>query len=124
MTRPRGPGGQKSIRDSGTLLPAPEGQGPYCPPGPLTPTRPRVPATRPSRARGDAGRSRRRSSAAGTDDPYCHIFVGSPPFRYTSCGQRLDPPLPVKKTHRKPPCPNGHPPCPECVRVRAEDDGP
>jgi hypothetical protein len=63
----------------------------------------------------------RRSSTFGTDDPYCHIFVGAAPYRYTSCGLRLKPPVPLEKTHRKPPCPNGHPPCPECVQAREED---
>lgn len=64
----------------------------------------------------------RRSSTFGTDDPYCHIFVGAPPYRFTSCGIHLKPPVPVEATHCKPPCPNGNPPCPECVRVRSEDD--
>lgn len=64
----------------------------------------------------------RRSSAAGTDDAYCHILVGSPPYRYTCCGVRLKTPLPIERTHRKPPCPNGNPPCPECVQARQEDE--
>ena len=68
-----------------------------------------------------ATRRARRSSASGTGDPYCHILVGAPPYRYTSCGLRLVPPLPVERTHRKPPCPNGNPPCPDCVRVRADE---
>ena len=62
----------------------------------------------------------RRSSTFGTDDDYCHIFVGAAPYRYTSCGKRLKPPVPIRSTHAKPPCPNGHAPCPECVRVRNE----
>ena len=70
----------------------------------------------------DQGTGRvRRSSAIGTDDHYCHIFAGQAPYRYTSCGLRLNPPIPVERTHRAPPCPNGHQPCPECVRVRSED---
>jgi hypothetical protein len=76
---------------------------------------------RPRRVERDTGRTR-RSSASGTDDPYCHILVGAPPYGYTSCGLRIKPPLTVERTHHKPPCPNGHPPCPECVRVRASDD--
>jgi hypothetical protein len=63
----------------------------------------------------------RRSSTFGTTDAYCHVFVGSPPYRYTSCGLRLNLPVPVKQTHSAPPCPNGNTPCPDCVRVRSED---
>lgn len=73
----------------------------------------------PKAADSDAGRAR-RSSTFGTDDDYCHIFVGSPPYRYTSCGQRLKPPVPIGRTHPEPPCPNRNRPCPECVRVREE----
>jgi hypothetical protein len=62
----------------------------------------------------------RRSSALGTPDDFCHVLVGAAPYRYTSCGLRIKPPLPVEHTHRKPPCPNGYTPCPECVDARAE----
>jgi len=86
----------------------------------LTTSPGRVKLTRPERSLEDTGRAR-RSSAYGTEDDYCHIFVGSAPYRYTSCGLRLDRPVKVAQTHAAPPCPNGHPPCPECVRVRAED---
>ena len=75
---------------------------------------------RPARVTRATGRAR-RSSANGTEDPYCHILVGSPPYRYTSCGLRLDPPLPIEETHRKPPCPNGNPPCPDCLQARKEN---
>jgi hypothetical protein len=88
----------------------------------LTPAPAQVVKDRPRLKPAPADTERtRRSSAAGTDDKYCHILVGSPPYRYTSCGLRLRPPLPIEQTHRKPPCPNGNPPCPECVRVRAEE---
>ena len=76
---------------------------------------------RPARVERATGRAR-RSSTFGTDDLYCHIFVGSPPYRYTSCGRRRNPPVPVEQTHAKPPCPNGNPPCLDCVRVREEDE--
>ncbi len=89
----------------------------------LTPTRERPTTRRPRPKRVEVGTERpRRASTFGTDDGYCHIFVGSPPYRYTSCGQRLNQPVPIEQTHAKPPCPNGNPPCPECVRVREEDE--
>ena len=77
----------------------------------------RVKLKRPERSPEDTERAR-RSSAIGTNDDYCHIFVGSAPYRYTSCGLRLDRPIPVEETHAEPPCPNGNLPCPDCVRVR------
>jgi hypothetical protein len=84
--------------------------------------RPARVADRPARGVERATGRARRSSTYGTDDSYCHIFVGSAPYRYTSCGLRLNPLVPIEQTHRKPPCPNGNPPCPECVRTRAEAD--
>lgn len=90
---------------------------------PLTPSRERPTRARlrPKHTEIDTERPR-RASTFGTDDGYCHIFVGAPPFRYTSCGQRLKPPVPVEQTHAKPPCPNGNPPCPDCVRARQQDE--
>jgi hypothetical protein len=63
-----------------------------------------------------------RSSFFGTSDQYCHILVGSPPYRFTSCGQRLDPPVAFEQSHPQPPCPNGNPPCPECLIARTVND--
>lgn len=71
---------------------------------------------------GDDTERARRSSRVGTADQYCHIFVGAAPYRYTSCGQRLPRPLSISRTHAEPPCPNGNPPCPECVRAREDDE--
>lgn len=62
-----------------------------------------------------------RASFYGTSDQYCHIFVGSPPYRFTSCGQRLEPPVPFEQSHPEPPCPNGNPPCPECLLASTGD---
>jgi hypothetical protein len=88
-----------------------------------------APVEAPVRERGLRGRTERladlegrgRASADGTDDPYCHLFLGNPPFRYTACLVRLREPLPIERTHPEPPsrCPNHHPPCPECTRGRA-----
>jgi hypothetical protein len=101
------------VTDSGTHIPTWDS-------GSLTPLPTRTPSPRVVRASVASDRAR-RSSTYGTDDDFCHIFVGSPPYRYTSCGLRLSPPVPVKATHAQPPCPNGNTPCPECTRVRAED---
>ncbi len=103
-----------SVRESG-------GQSPTWDPGPLTLSPGRVEVDQSELGGNDTERAR-RSSRAGTADQYCHIFVGAAPYRYTSCGQRLKSPLPIKRTHAEPPCPNGNPPCPECVRVRQEDE--
>jgi hypothetical protein len=41
--------------------------------------------------------------------------VGGPPFCYTLCGQRCQPP--VRHHHEIRECPNGLPVCPECTLI-------
>ena len=61
----------------------------------------------------------RRSSAAGSDDPYCHLLLGQAPFRYTACLVRLREPLAIEETHDAPfsRCPNRHLACPGRVKL-------
>jgi hypothetical protein len=67
-------------------------------------------------AEGKSKPGRYRASAARPSDPYCHVLKGRSPYRSAVCGVSYDPPLPIEHTHAEPPCPNGHPACPDCRR--------
>lgn len=62
-----------------------------------------------------------RATAVGTADPYCHVLIGTEPYRHTDCGQRLSRQLTAKDTHQIGPCPNGHPSCPKCAATDPGD---
>jgi len=83
-----------------------------------SPGRVKLPVSRADQKTSLADR-RRQQSAAGTGDQFCHVMVAGAPYRYTLCGQRLKPPQP--QGHKLGKCPNGHPVCPECVRVQQEE---
>jgi hypothetical protein len=78
------------------------------------------PTTSPTEAPSDYVDPDRQQSALGTSDPFCHVIVGGRPFRYTLCGQRLDPWQ--IDGHPLGPCPNGIPICPECDQILLEED--
>ena len=67
----------------------------------------------PGKRAGKGREPRRRASALGTDDNYCHILDGP----NTLCGQPLTPP--PDRTHAPPPtpCPAGHPSCVKCMEL-------
>jgi hypothetical protein len=91
------------------------------------PTRPATspPRTRPKAQPHPAPRTPRPASAAGTDDDFCHLFVGpGRTWRYTLCGQRLKPPQTIVHDGAEAGegwvCPGGHPSCPECIAISRE----
>ena len=53
--------------------------------------------------------------------PYSHVLVGAGATGTRVADGGCEPRMPVEKTHREPPCPNGIRRA-RCVRVRAEDD--
>lgn|SRR5215207_3471561 len=83
----------------------------------VAPAPPCAPKTTVQTAAPDRSPRFRFASAHGTDDRYCHWLVSR---ARTLCGETIDPPLENGSMHRSAPCPNGHEPCPDCVRIAGE----